>query len=168
MARLHAMITKFKTQLVWQTEDKEVFETIKQEFNLLVPLQHPDVQKPFVLETDASNVAIGAVLKQFCDQTKKLRPVGFLSQKLTAHELNYSTFEKELYAIIRALLFWRHFLEPNPHKTTIYTDHKNLCGFQRLTVGSARLARWRQTLDCFNIQLVYCAGIANGWADFLS
>ena len=61
-------------------------------------LQYPDFSKPFVLTTDASNFAIGAVLSQ--GKIGSDLPIAYASRALNASETNYSTIEKELLAIV--------------------------------------------------------------------
>lgn len=63
-----------------------------------IELTYPDVNKQFTLETDASDFAVGAVLKQEFDG--KMKIVGVASRKLNEHEVNYPTHEKELLAIV--------------------------------------------------------------------
>ena len=62
-------------------------------------LAHPDFTKPFHLQTDASNVGLGAVLLQ-SDDNDQLRPIAYISRSLTKSEQNYSTTKKELLAIV--------------------------------------------------------------------
>lgn len=85
-------------------------------------LQCPDFNKPFTLTTDASNVAIGAVLSQNYNNTD--RPVSFASRTLTDTESNYSTVEKEMLAIIWATKHFRPYLYGQKFK--IVTDHRPL------------------------------------------
>ena len=78
-----------------------------------------------MLETDASDGAIAAVLKQLCPDGR-VRPVAYYSRKLTAPELNYDIHDKELLAIVEALKTWRVYLEGPKFPVKIYSDHKNL------------------------------------------
>ena len=84
----------------------------------------PDNTKQFVLECDASDFAIGAVLRQ--EKDGFLHPVAYFSRKLNPAEINYHVFDKELLAIVHSLKHWRRFLEGATHPVLIRTDHKNL------------------------------------------
>ena len=78
----------------------------------------PDKEKPFILETDASQYAIGAVLKQL-DENGNERPVGYLSQSLSPAQRNYQIYDRELLAIVTALEEWRHLFEGAPYPIMI-------------------------------------------------
>jgi len=88
----------------------------------------PDPERPFEVETDASDFAIGAVLGQR-DDKGRLHPVAFLSRQLHGPELRYPTYDKELMAIVEACRQWRHHLEGSKFQVKVYSDHKNLTYF---------------------------------------
>ena len=101
---------------------KKDFEQCKQ---LLINdpiLQYPDYDKQFIVTTDASNFAIGAVLSQKFDN--KELPIAYASRTLNEHEINYSTTEKELLAIVWATKYLKHYLLGVKFK--IGTGHKPL------------------------------------------
>ncbi|KAM0723342.1 hypothetical protein Q7P37_000327 [Cladosporium fusiforme] len=81
--------------------------------------------KSVTVETDASDYAIGACLSQ-PNKKRKLRPVAYLSRKMTPAELNYEIHNKELLAIVEAFRHWRIYLEGHPEEITVITDYKNL------------------------------------------
>jgi len=77
-------------------------------------LIHPDLTKPFILETDVSDFALGAILSQF-GIDGLLHPVAFYSRKLPSAEINYQVYDKELLAIITAFEQWRPYLVGAQH-----------------------------------------------------
>lgn len=113
------------------------FNTCK---NLLINepiLQYPDFTKPFILTTDASNSAIGAVLSQ--GNVGSDLPVAFASRTLNDSETKYSTIEKELLAIVWAVKYFRPYLFGRPFK--IYTDHRPLQWIFSLKEPNSKLLR---------------------------
>ena len=151
----------------WTPETESSFQKIKQSFTTAPILIHPDNSKPFVVETDASDFALGAVLSQY-DAGNELKPVAFYSRQLLPAERNYEIYDKELLAIIDAFKEWRHFLQGGLHAVTILCDHKNLQYFMTTRQLSRRQARWSLFLSEFNFVLTYRPGSRNGKADLLS
>ncbi|CAK1595436.1 unnamed protein product [Parnassius mnemosyne] len=100
-------------------------------------LQYPDFNKEFILTTDASNVAIGAILSQGPIGSDK--PVCYASRTLNESEVNYSTIEKELLAIVWATKYFRPYLFGRTFK--ILTDHKPLQWVMNLKEPNSRLTR---------------------------
>lgn len=127
-------------------------------------LQFPDFSKPFVLTTDASNFAIGAILSQGPIGNDK--PVCYASRTLTDSEINYSTIEKELLAIVWAAKYFRPYLFGR--KFQIITDHKPLTWIMSLKDPNSRLVRWRLKLEEFEYEIIYRKGNQNLNADALS
>lgn len=123
-------------------------------------LVYPDFKKKFVLTTDASNFAIGAVLSQ------DNRAVCYASRTLNEHEVKYSTIEKELLAIVWATKYFRPYLFG--HKFTIRTDHKPLQWLHNLKEPNSKLQRWKIKLEEFNFDIEYLSGRENKVADALS
>jgi len=80
---------------------------------------------PASIETDASDLAIGAVCSQ-PDQDGRLHPVAYYSRKSLPAELNYQIYDKELITIASAFKHWQHYLEFSPATTEVITDHRNL------------------------------------------
>jgi len=130
-------------------------------------LLHPDTQKPFIVECDASNFAIGAILSQKDDEGK-LHPVAYYSRSLNNAELNYSITEKELLAIKSAFSTWRHLLLGAKYQVTVFTDHKNLIYTLGGKVENQRQHRWHLFFQEYNFQLIYRQGRKNGKPDSLS
>lgn len=127
-------------------------------------LQYPDFTKEFLLTTDASNVAIGAVLSQGPIGSDK--PIAYASRTLNSSELNYSTIEKELLAIVWACKYFRPYLFGRKFK--IITDHKPLQWVMNLKEPNSRLKRWRLKLSEYDFSVIYKQGKFNTNADALS
>lgn len=138
-SKIAAPLTRLtcKDKLEWNAEADQAFETLKKALTMAPILTHPDFQKPFFLETDASDFALGAVLSQ-PDKDGRLHPVAFHSRKFTAAEINYEIHDKELLAIVDLFQEWRHFLEGAQHPVTVHTDHKNLEYFMSAKVLNRR------------------------------
>lgn len=140
------------------------FETCK---NLLINqpiLQYPDFSKPFNLTTDASNVALGAILSQ--GPIGNDLPVAYASRTLNDSETNYSTIEKELLCIVWATKYFRPYLYGR--KFNIITDHKPLQWLFSLKEPGSKLLRWRIKLEEFDYKIFYKKGSLNTNADALS
>ena len=145
-------------------EFKSCFETCK---NILINepiLQYPNFSRPFNLTTDASNVALGAVLSQ--GPIGKDLPVAYASRTLNESEQNYSTIEKELLCIVWATKYFRPYLFGR--KFNIITDHKPLQWLFSLKDPNSKLLRWRIKLEEFDYKILYKKGTLNTNADALS
>lgn len=142
----------------------QAFETCKNILTNDPLLQYPDFSKPFNLTTDASNFALGAVLSQGPIGSDK--PICYASRTLTDSEINYSTIEKELLAIVWATKYFRSYLFGN--KFRIITDHRPLTWVMNLKEPNSKLIRWRLKLEEFNYEIIYKKGKANTNADALS
>src|ERR1700712_4306627 len=94
----------------WNSACQESFETLKAAFRSAPILTHWIPDKQIVVETDASDYAIAAILSIILDDGE-IHPVAFLSRTLTPPELNYDVHNKELLAIFTAFDQWRHYLE---------------------------------------------------------
>lgn len=127
-------------------------------------LQYPDYNKPFILTTDASNIALGAVLSQ--GQIGSDKPIAYASRTLSDTETRYSTIEKELLAIIWATKHFRPYLYGQ--KFLIYTDHRPLAWLNSLKDPNSKLTRWRLRLQDFDFEVIYKNGKQNTNADALS
>lgn len=149
----------------WGPEQQRAFDTLKAALQSAPVLLIPNPKLPFVLSTDASGEALGAVLQQ--DHTGHgLQPVGYYSRKLTPAERNYAVRDKELAAVIAALDHWRHVL--HGRKFVIRTDHQSLRHIMSQPRLTGRPARWLLKLEEFDFDVEYVKGPANAVADALS
>jgi hypothetical protein len=122
------------------------------------------VELPFVIATDASDHAIGAVLSQ--DNGQGDRPISFMSRTLTATERNYATYDKEMLAILEATRLWRPYLAYEHF--LVYTDHAPLTRLFKQKELAPRQTRWINRLSQFDFNIVYKPGKTNIVADALS
>jgi len=124
-----------------------------------------DLEKPFEVETDALEFALGGRLGQR-DEEGRLHPVAFYSQKLNGPELNHQIHDKELMAIIEAFREWKHYFTGTKHAVKVYTDHKNPTNITTTEALDKRQTRWAEFLSEFDFTIIYHS--ENGRADALS
>ena len=152
-------------KVVWTEACEEAFTKLKELLCSVPILMSPDFEKSFVLQTDASEHGVGAVLSQQGDDGHE-HPVAYWSRKLLIREQKYSTIEKECLAIKLGVSAFRLYLLGRPF--CIETDHRSLVWMERLKHTNNRLARWSLTLQPFQFTIRHRAGSANGNADALS
>ncbi|XP_073465040.1 uncharacterized protein [Aquarana catesbeiana] len=161
-------LTKQGVRFHWSPEAQSAFESLKRLFTSAAVLKHPDSSLPFVLEVDASESAVGAILSQRQGTKALLYPVAFFSRKLSSAERNYDVGDRELLAIKSALEEWRYLLEGAAHPILIYTDHKNLEYLKSAKRLRPRQARWALFFSRFSFHVTYRPGSKNIKPDALS
>ncbi|SJL05254.1 uncharacterized protein ARMOST_08620 [Armillaria ostoyae] len=111
----------------WKFDDKcmATFNKLKQAFTYAPISTHWIPNWQLVIETDASDYAIAAILSIYLEDGE-IHPIAFLSWSLHNAELNYDTHDKELLAIFEAFKYWHHYLEGSVDSIDIVMDHKNL------------------------------------------
>ena len=154
---------KFEWTLEWQ----DTFDILKQHFTKSPVLLMPDSLKPFVLETDASLFASGAVLQQQ-DNNGNWHSCTYLSKSFNDTERNYDIWDRELLAVIRALTEWQHYLQGSPHTITLLSDHQNLAYFRKPQQLNRWQARWSLLLTEYDLKLVHVPGTKMIQSDTLS
>ena len=142
--------------IIWNMACQTAFERLKQALTNAPLLHQPDPTKPYTIETDASDFAIGYALMQQGDD-ELMHPIAFDGRKLRGAELKYPTHEKELLAIKEALVKFRHYIENN-YTTTILTDHESLRYMNTVTRPSKRLARWIDEFQGYDLDIRYRRG----------
>ncbi|KAI2649877.1 Transposon Tf2-6 polyprotein [Labeo rohita] len=145
----------------------QAFKTLCHQFTTAPVLTHPDPTKPFVVEVDASDVGVGAVLSQR-GPDEKLHPCSFFSRKFNPTQQRYGVGDRELLAIKWALEEWRHWLQGSSEPFTVWTDHQNLTVIKQTKQLNPRQARWAHFFEHFNFHLSYCPGSKTTKADALS
>lgn len=130
IAKPLTLLLKKKLPFTWTDETQKAFETLRDIICSEPLLQYPDFSKPFLVTTDASNYALGAVLSQGI--VGKDLPIAYASRTLKDPEINYSTTEKELLAILFAVEHFRPYLYG--YEFTLITDHRPLFGYIKLMI----------------------------------
>lgn len=149
-----------KGQFDWDEEATTAFNELKHAMTTTLVLALPDLQKPFVLETDACGTGIGAVLMQ------DSRPLAYLSKALAPKHLGLSTYEKELLAVIEAIKKRRSYLLGNHFK--IKTDHQSLKFFMEQRLTTLLQQKWLSKMLGYDYEIIYKKGCDNIAADALS
>ena len=112
------MLTQKGVPFEWTDKQEVAFRTLKQALCSAPVLSLPEGTEDFVVYCDASNQGLGYVLMQ------RGKVIAYASRQLKTHEVNYTTHDLELGAVVFALKIWRHYLYGT--KCTIFTDHKSL------------------------------------------
>ena len=148
----------------WTVETTAMFHALKNALISAPILSFPDFSLPFVVHSDASAIAVAAVLLQ-C-HAKLFCPVAFCSLKLDQTKQRYSATERELFAITYANQQFRHFILGR--KVIFYTDHMPLVTMAKLKSPLGRLGRLFHALSHMDYKLEHIKGIENHLPDFLS
>ena len=119
------------------------------------------------MHADASDYALGAEISQM-DNNGKRRPVLFYSRKLLPAEMNYTTSDKEMLAIVQTFKKFRHMLQGTKFPVIVKSDHKNLRTFMTTKELNARQARWAEELASYDFKIEHIKGKENKVADALS
>eukprot|EP00256_Glycine_max_P068574 XP_025983169.1 uncharacterized protein LOC113000711 [Glycine max] len=153
-------IVKKNVGFKWGKKQEEAFAALKHRLTNAPILAMPNFAKSFEIECDVSNVGIGAVLLQ------EGHPIAYFSEKLGAAALNYSTYDKKLYALVRALQTWQHYLLPK--EFVIHSDHESLKYLKGQGKLNKRHAKWVEFLEQFPYVIKHKKGKGNVVADALS
>ena len=155
--------------LQWSVEADRAFGHLKALFTSDPMLAHPDPSLAFIVEVDASEAGIGAVLSQRSGTPPKLRPcVFFQRSSVRRSKTIYNVRARELLAVVKALKGWRLWLEGAKHPFLIWTDHRNLEYIRAARRLNPRQARWTMFFTRFRFTISYRPGYLNTKADALS
>ena len=164
--RLRHLLKK-ESRWCWNIESEQVFQQIKELFIETVHLSYPDYTRTFFVQCDASNYyGLGGQVFQEDEEGNKL-VISMASRLLQSSEINYTTSEKELLAIVWSLEKFRLFIT-GAKDLIIVTDHKALTFLLQCRLLSGRLARWTLWLQQFSFTIKHCSGKENIAADILS
>ncbi|GBG92781.1 hypothetical protein CBR_g57131 [Chara braunii] len=147
-------LTRLDTPWEWTDECEAAFRHLKHALTHYEVLKLPDPDKPFIVTTDASQYGIGAVLAQ--QEGPKLRPVKYMFKKMPSQKLAKSTYEKELYAVYKALTHWRQYLLGRFF--ILRTDHQTLRWMRTQPVLSDALKRWIEVIEQYDFDPQYLKG----------
>ncbi len=134
-------LTSTKIPFRWSSAAEAAFAKLKGCFVSAPILIAPDPSRQFVVEVDASEVGVGAILSQRSSSDDKMHPCTYFSHRLSPAERYYDIGNRELLAVKLALEEWRHWLECSGVPFIVWTDHKNLeyiKSAKRLNSGQAR------------------------------
>jgi len=141
----------------WREQHQVAFKSLKRALSEAPVLQIPDFSKEFVLATDASDLAVSAVLQQRVGDG--LAPIAYYSRVLTAAEWRYSTYEKECLAVLFGCEKCRSYLE---HKEfELFCDNLTLCWLLKKVKDVGRLGRWILHLAAFKFKVKHTRGTEN-------
>ncbi len=150
----------------WDKEQEDAFCALKGSLSGTAHLRIPKPACEKILETDASDFAVGACLYQIEDRQQ--RPIVYRSRKLSGPEERYEVHDKELLAIVEALQDWRPYLAGTKKPIQIYMNHKNLRNFATMKQLNQWQVRWAEQLTDYEFQIHYKKSNENGGADALS
>ena len=151
-------------KVIWNQAQENAFDTLRNALTSFPILKLPNLHEHFILQTDASDKGIGAVLLQ--EETGMKMPVAYASRKLKPSEVAYSTIEKECLAIVWAVVKFQRYLYGK--EFILETDHQPLIYLSRAKVSNARLMRWALLLQPYRFRIVAIKGSENVGADCLS
>ncbi|KAK1660845.1 hypothetical protein QYE76_049004 [Lolium multiflorum] len=153
-------LTKKDVVFEWGVTQDHAFDELKRLLTSPPLLALPNFNKQFEIECDASGIGIGGVLMQ------EGRPIAYFSEKLSGAMLNYPIYDKELYALIRVLEVWQHYLWPK--EFIIHSDHQALKYLKAQSTLHRCLAKWVEFIESFPYIIKHKKGKDNIVVDALS
>ena len=164
IARPLTELTRAGAEWKWSTSQHTAFNRLKLALTTAPVLMLPDFEKQFVVTTDASDAAVGAILEQ--DFGNGLQPIAFASRKLNNAEMRYSAYERELLGIVWAIAQWKHYFR-GLHSVVIQTDHAPLRHLPNQASVNTRVWKWINIMQGYNLEIRHIPGKRNP-ADTLS
>ncbi|MBJ5547129.1 Ty3/Gypsy family RNase HI domain-containing protein, partial [Salmonella enterica subsp. enterica serovar Derby] len=157
-------LSETKQKFIWTGNCQEAFNKLKEALSSAPILAHPRPNQSFILDTDANNTGIGAVLSQVQDGQKKV--IAYFSKSLSKPERNYCVTRKELLAVVKAVEHFHHYLYGQ--KFLVRTDHGALRWLLSFRNPEGQTARWIQRLQEYHFTIEHRSGCSHRNADALS
>ncbi|GFY32727.1 retrovirus-related Pol polyprotein from transposon 17.6 [Trichonephila clavipes] len=154
-----------KGEITWTTECENAFRELKGKLIDKPVLYAPNFEREFIVQTDASNAVMGAVLSQLTEQGEE-HLILYLSKKFSEVEKRYCTTEKECASIVFASKRLHYYLDGNSF--LVMTDHNPLVWLNTNVSSNPRLMRWALALQPYNFRIVHWSGKSHKNADSLS
>jgi len=148
----------------WTSDAEASFNEIKKRLSSAPVMAAPDFAREFIVQTDASNTGVGAVLSQVIDGVE--RPIAYASKTLTKTQRNYTVTERECLSAVWAVDHFRPYIEGTHF--VLFSDHASLLWLRNLKDPVGRLARWAMKLSQYDFDLSHRPGKLNVVADALS
>ena len=157
-------LTRKSVRFSWDQSCQNAYERFKSMLVTAPVLAYPKAEEQYILDTDASNHAIGAVLSQMQDGEERV--IAYASKALHGGQENYCTTKRELLAAVAFVEHFRYFLFGTHF--TIRTDHASLKWLRNFKNIDSMLARWLATLEKYHYESVHRKGSQHSNADALS
>ena len=151
-------------KVTWTAECEQSFVQLKQIMSSAPVLALPDLSKPFIIRSDASDYAIGGAI--FQAHGGVIKPLLYASRKLNERECKYPIIEKEALAIVFTVGHFSKYLLLKPF--TLQTDHKPLTFLKKNKTTNNRLMRWALALQRYTFTVEAIPGSENLISDILS
>ena len=158
-------LTEKNAPFEWTIGCQNAFDELRKRLVSSPVLAYPDYERRFILDTDASDVGIGAVLSQVSDCGSE-RVIAYASRSLTRPEQRYCVTRKELLAVVEFVHHFRQYLLGR--EFTLRTDHGSLVWIRNFKEPEGQLARWLERLQEYNFTVVHRQGLRHCNADALS
>ncbi|XP_039303430.1 uncharacterized protein LOC120357332 [Solenopsis invicta] len=149
-------LTRKNARWRWGPEEEHAFQSLKEALTTAPTPACPDFSRRFLLQTDASQHGLGAVLSQYFEDGERV--IAYASRSLNGAEKNYSATELECLAVVWGIRHLRGYLEG--YEFTVITDHQALQWLRRMDSPTGRLGRWALELQqySFDVRSATCVG----------
>jgi hypothetical protein len=164
IARPLHKLTSTQVKFSWDEECQNAFDTLKGALTSAPILGYPRQEGQMILDTDASGLAVGAVMSQLQDGKEVV--LAYMSKSLTPAETNYCITRKEMLAVVTAVRTWRPYLLGR--EVILRTDNSAVAWAKRIKQPIGQMARWLQELGCLDLKEQHRPGRVHWNADALS